>query len=44
MRAVGEDVARDVEPGVARVAEVAVDQEGVVRVLVERGQRGVAAT
>ena len=36
----GEDVARDVEPRVARLLQVAVDQEGVVRVLVERGQRG----
>ena len=40
VRGVGEDVARDVQPGVARLAQVAVDEEGVVRVLLERGQRG----
>ena len=39
VRAVGEDVARDVEP-VARLVQLAVDQERVVRVLVERGKRG----
>ena len=37
---VGEDVARDVQPRVAGVVQLAVDQERVVRVLVERGQRG----
>jgi hypothetical protein len=37
---VGEDVARDVEAGVPGVVQLAVDQERVVRVLVERGQRG----
>jgi hypothetical protein len=40
VRRVGEDVARHVETRVARVVQLAIDQEGVVRVLLERGQRG----
>ena len=40
VRAVGEDVGRDVEPVVAGLVQLAVDQERVVRVFLERGERG----